>query len=147
MNLQLDRRAREQAKQRRRQRTRRAVLPAVLLAAGIAVLFAMSWGANEVEQAQRRQTRLLQQRSYQADELRRLRTEWLEQTSRERIVTRARLELGMVDVAAQPKEVIALHVAPAPVAPPRSQQVLDRIVETLRSYGRIKEAVAGEIAP
>jgi hypothetical protein len=148
-----DRLAREQAKARRRRRVQRGIMPGLLLLSGIALLFALAWGANEKEQLARRQTRLLQQHSYESEELLRLRSVWSRATARDRIVPRAVEELELVDLSEQPKEIVVLREPPAP--PPasgpvevlRSSQWLAKARLKLEGVGRISEAAAKEQRP
>ena len=98
-----------QARRRRiASRRGRSLPPALWVVVGTLVLFAMSLGANRVDQLQQRRTKLERELAYHQDELRRLTASYLKASSRERIVPRAKLELAMVEPDFEEKWVLTL---------------------------------------
>jgi len=114
------------------------------LAAALGILFVMALQAHQLDQLQRERTRLSQELSYEEDAYQRLVADWYGATRRDRIVPRAKAELGLEEPSGDEKEVVALRVEPEPVPP---SGLLEQLRRGLDRYGEIRSAVAGEDAP
>ena len=114
----------------------------VMLAIGL--LFAMAWGANSAEQLRRERSHLTRQLSFEQDQLRRLTADYLQATSRHRIMTRAVDELGMVEASPSEKSVLAL---PGAEVAEERHPVWEKLASGLVRFGEIRGAQAEEERP
>jgi hypothetical protein len=122
-------------------RSRRALRSGGVVVGLLVLLFTLCWGANRMEQLQRRRTALQRELTFQSDEYNRLLARWLTATCRDRIVTRAQAELGLQEPAADEKAVVVL---PASEAHPGDHPFLERLARGLDRYGAIPMASAEE---
>jgi hypothetical protein len=128
---------------RRTARTRNARY-ALGLVAALGILFVMALQAHQLDQLQRKRTRLSQELTYEADAYQRLVAQWYHATRRERVMPRAKAELGLEEPQGDEKEVVALRMEPEPDPP---NGMLEQLRRGLDRYGEIRSAVAGEDAP
>jgi hypothetical protein len=105
-------------------------------------LFVLAYGANRVEQLERRRTALQQDIEFERDQYRRMLAQWLNATARERVVPRAREELQLVEARA--KDRILLVLPEAPPARRGLPPVIEQIARGFDRYGEISSANAGE---
>jgi len=108
----------------------------------LAALFALAWGANRVERLEQRRTDLQEEIEYERDEYRRLLAHWLKATARDEIVTRAQVELALIEPRAEERTLLVL---------PEEQSrhrglppLLQQIARGFDRYGEISRANAEE---
>jgi len=127
---------------RRRFRFRVTALYTSLGLGLLSCLFVLAYGANRVEQLERRRTDLQEEIDFQRDEYRRLLADWLHATARERVVPRAQDELQLVEASAKDRILVVL---PESTEQRRSLPPLfEQLARGFDRFGEINAANAGE---
>ena len=132
-----------------RSRSRRSFLPRSVLIAcgaffGIFLMLGVSWQAHRCAELRRDCSRLERTLRFEEDQQRRLRGQWHDATSRERIVLRAFEELGLAEHRVEQKELVAFA---EPVELGTGGAFLRSVRDGLDRYGTIGSAAAGEERP
>lgn len=132
----------QRTRPRRRFRSRVTALYTTACLGVLCALFALAWGANRVEQLERRRTDLQEQIEYERDEYRRLLAAWLDATSRHQIVPRAQRELALVEPEVEDRMLLVLPEEERARSglPPFLQQ----IARGFDRYGEVANANAEE---
>ena len=128
-------------RRRSRLRSRRALRSGVVVVGLLTLLFTLCWGANRMEQLQRRRTALQRELAFQTDEYNRLLARWLTATCRDRVVARAQTELGLREPGVEEKAVVVL---PAAEVDDPSHPLLQKLARGLDRYGAVPMAAAKE---
>jgi hypothetical protein len=126
----------------RRAHSLRALRYTAILMTLLASLFMACWGANRVEQLERRKTELQRQLEFEGDEYRRLLSEWLRATSRDEVVGRAQRELALQIPTRSEREILVLPSTGDELNPPHP--LLDHLARSLDRYAQIRGALAKE---
>jgi hypothetical protein len=112
-----------------------------LVVVGFALLFLIGWQTHRCEALRHQSMLLRRDAEYRAAQLQRLQARWHSATARPTIVARAERELGLVPVSVATEDVLVL-------GPERSEsqsELLARVRRGLDRYGRVTDALAGEV--
>jgi hypothetical protein len=126
-----------------RKRLRAAAVGApVLVVFGFGLLFLIGWQTHRCEALRRQSMQLRRESEFRAAQVQRLQARWHTATSRTTIVARAERELGLKPAPVSADDVLVLQTPDRSAA---RSELLARVRRGLDRYGRVSEALAGEV--